>query len=119
MQREENKLLEEIGELLAMHYEDWQMQDHTRPELAFGCYLRSLRRCHQLTIAEVAARTKLPESEILAYERGLIPQNVIKVVSLKALAETLDEEIDTFLLLLEVDLVSDFGSKSMVGMNEN
>lgn len=105
MQTEDNKLLDEIGELLAIHYEDWQVLGHKGPELAFGRYLRSVRRVQQLTIAEVAARAKLPESEILAYERGVIPQRCIKVVSLKALAETLDEEVDTFLLLLEANLV--------------
>ncbi len=111
MQAEDNKLLEEIGELLAIHYEDWQIQEHSGPEVAFGRYLRSLRRNQQLTIAEVAHQAKLPESEILAYERGLIPQRLIKVVSLKALAETLDEEIDTFLLLLEANLSSESSPK--------
>jgi transcriptional regulator with XRE-family HTH domain len=117
MQAEDNKLLEEIGELLAIHYEDWQMQEHSGPEVAFGRYLRSVRRVQELTIAQVATRTKLPESEILAYERGLIPQRLIKVVSLKALAETLDEEIDTFLLLLEANLVGETGPKPSKGVD--
>lgn len=97
-----DQLLNEIGDLLATHYETWKEQPPDRPEVAFGRYLAASRRQQQLSMAELAQRAGIPESEVLAYEHGLIPQSHIKAEPLQALATALAEEVDTFFLLLGV-----------------
>lgn len=99
-----DELLNEIGDLLATHYETWKECPQEGPEVAFGRYLAATRRQQKLSIAELAQKAGLPESEVLAYEHGLIPQTRIKAQPLQAMATALGEDLAIFLLILGVDI---------------
>lgn len=105
MSEHTGRLLAEIGDLLAIHYDTLAVEGEQTPQRALGRYLRACRDCQEFTLSEVAQRSGVSESEILAYEHGLIPPNAIKADTLRALAYALGEELDAFLLFLEADLV--------------
>jgi hypothetical protein len=101
MRDQENRLLQEVGELLATHYDTLAPGQQDSPAHAFGRYLRACRECQEISIQELAQKAGVPQVEVLAYERGLLPQRSVRVDSLQRWASALEEEIDAFLLLLQ------------------
>ncbi len=66
----------------------------------FGRYLRAARANAGLSIAELAAQTKLSEATFVALEQGLILACDIRPKWLRELANTLGENIEDFNLIL-------------------
>lgn len=98
----------DIGKILGEHFYISSLARNRNELLVdeiarnFGEYLKATRLMHGYqTRLELAIEAGLPEAEIVALEHGLILYNQIKFESLQALAEVLDEDIETFALLLE------------------
>lgn len=106
MRDQDSRLLLEVGELLAAHYDTLALDQQDGPVQAFGRYLQACRECQEISIQELAQEAGVPQVEVLAYERGLLPPQSIKVESLQRLASALEEEIDSFLCLLQSSLVT-------------
>jgi transcriptional regulator with XRE-family HTH domain len=102
---EEESFCEGFGDILIARYADnclYDPQESLTDEAAvvFARYLRAARSNANLSQAELAAQAGIPEAEVVALEHGIILSTKIKEESLLALAKALDEDIESFTLVL-------------------